>query len=258
MIIGIRVEKEGKDMRCKIIFEDTHIVVCHKPAGFPTQTGQVGRADCVSELKNYLNAKGKKTGAPYLGVVHRLDQPVEGLLVFAKTKEAAAGLSKQLESGLLNKRYYAVVNGIPPIRDCAGEEAGVVAENERWMKLENYMEKDSRLSMAKILPAKGEDAVVAKLQYRVMKQEMEKQIAEVEVILETGRFHQIRAQLANLGYPLLGDQKYGNGESIGKSQQYAVKNVALCAYSLDLEHPVTKERMGFVCRPENVAFSLLS
>lgn len=243
-------------MKCEIIFEDDYIIVCRKPAGFPTQTGNVGRADCVSELKNYLNTKVKKAGEPYLGVIHRLDQPVEGLLVFAKTKAAAEDLSAQVAEGLLNKRYYAAVDGFPPIRECAGDEAGAVAESERWMTVENYMEKDTHVTAAKILAEAKEGAKLARLQYRVMQKQLEKGIAKIEVHLETGRFHQIRAQMAYLGYPLLGDQKYGTEESVKRSTELGVKNVALCAYSLDLNHPMTKERMGFICKPENTVFGL--
>lgn len=243
-------------MKCSIVFEDNHIIICHKPAGFPTQTGNVGRADCVSELKNYLSGRTKKPGEPYLGIVHRLDQPVEGLLVFAKTKAAAEALSSQLQKGLLNKRYYAVVDGLPYIRECVGEEAGAVTDAERWMKVEHYMEKDARVSAARIVPAEKEGARVARLQYRVMCSLPGQGLAKIEVILETGRFHQIRAQMAQLGHPLLGDMKYGTEESKEKSAALGVKNTALCAYSLDLEHPETKERMGFVCQPENPAFRL--
>lgn len=243
-------------MKCDIVFEDDYIVICHKPSGFPTQTGNVGRADCVSELKNYLSARAKKPGEPYLGIVHRLDQPVEGLLVFAKTKAAAEALSSQLGDGLLNKRYYAVVYGMPYIRECAGEEAGAVAESERWMKVEHYMEKDARVSAARIVPEDKAGAKVARLQYRVMDSLPQRGIAKVEVILETGRFHQIRAQMSHLGHPLLGDIKYGTEESKEKSKELGIKNTALCAYSLDLVHPMTKERMGFICKPENPAFRL--
>lgn len=243
-------------MKCEIIFEDDYIIVCRKPAGFPAQTKNVGRADCVSELKNYLSAKAKKAGEPYLGVIHRLDQPVEGLLVFAKTKEAAEGLSAQVAEGLLNKRYYAAVDGFPPVRECAGEEAGAVEESERWMSLENYTEKDPRTSAAKIVGKEKEGAKLARLQYRVIKRQNDNGTAKIEVHLETGRFHQIRVQMAYLGYPLLGDQKYGTEESVKKSTELGVRNVALCAYSLDLEHPITKERMGFICKPENPVFEM--
>lgn len=243
-------------MKCVIVFEDDHLIICRKPAGFPTQTGNVGRADCVSELKNYLSTKTKKAGEPYLGVIHRLDQPVEGLLVFAKTKAAAEDLSAQVQEGLLNKRYYAVVDGFPKVRECAGDEAGAVDESERWMSVENYMEKDARASAAEICAEPKEGTKPARLQYRVMQKQTEKGIAKIEVHLETGRFHQIRAQMAFLGYPLLGDQKYGTEESVTRSKELGVKNVALCAYSLDLVHPMTKERLGFICKPENPAFGL--
>ncbi|MBO5292840.1 MAG: RluA family pseudouridine synthase [Lachnospiraceae bacterium] len=243
-------------MKCAIIFEDDYIIICHKPAGFPTQTSNVGRLDCVSELKNYLSAKTKKPGEPYLGIVHRLDQPVEGLLVFAKKPGAAEVLSRELKEGMLNKRYYAVVDGIPPIRECAGEEAGTVAESERWMNVVDYLEKDARVSAARIVSPDKEGAKEARLQYRVMQTHKEQNISKIEVILETGRFHQIRAQMAHLGFPLLGDTKYGTGDSVQKSRELGVRNVALCAYSLDLEHPMTKERMGYICRPENPVFGL--
>ena len=105
-------------MRCEILYEDETIIVIRKPAGLATQSAKVGEADVVSELKKYLAENGAKN--PYIGVVHRLDQPVEGLLVFAKTKDAAAGLTKQLSAGTLNKHYYALVCGKPGLSAADG------------------------------------------------------------------------------------------------------------------------------------------
>jgi len=128
-------------LRTKIIYEDAQVLVAYKPAGLATQTSKVGQADMVSELKNYLSAvqKGK---TPYLGVVHRLDQPVEGLLVFAKTKQTAASLTKQLAQGALNKQYYAVICGNPPTeegelvdylyKDAAGKAVVVTGQQEMY------------------------------------------------------------------------------------------------------------------------------
>lgn len=225
-------------MRTKIIYEDDHILVVHKPAGLATQTSKVGQQDVVSELKNYLvksgkgkceqaGKVGKSVGEPYLGVIHRLDQPVEGLLVFAKTKAAAAKLTGQLSAGILNKQYYAVVCG-KPVPD-AGE-------------LVDYLVKDG--NVGRIAHAGEKDAKEAVLQYRVLEAKGE-ECALVDVRIETGRFHQIRLQMAHAGYPILGDLKYGTPKSIETGLKYGVGHVALYAYQLELHHPKTGRKLHF-------------
>ncbi len=230
-------------MRTTIIYEDEHMIVAHKPAGLATQTSKVGQQDMVSELKNDRAAK-QKGKTPYLGVIHRLDQPVEGLLVFAKEKQAAAILTKQLQAGTLNKQYYAVICGKP------AQKSG---------ELVDYLYKDAT-GRAQIVTGKQEqfsEAKKAVLQYQVLKQIPAKQpIFLVDIHIDTGRFHQIRAQMAHAGMPLLGDSKYGNETSIILSREYGIRNVALCAYSLELTHPVTGKKMSFAVEPEGKGFTI--
>lgn len=223
-------------MKENIIYEDKEILVCHKPAGLATQTGKVGQKDLVSEIKNYLG------NSPYLGVVHRLDQPVEGLLVFAKTPFAAKELSRQLSDGILNKQYFAIVLG-----------KGFPKET----KLENYIVKDNKTNMSKVADAKEPGAKRAELSAKTLSYIEEKGIALVAVKLYTGRHHQIRVQLANAGFPLLGDTKYGTEESIRRSKELEVRNVALCACSLTFRHPKTGKIMEFQIEPHGVCFQNL-
>lgn len=242
-------------MKTKIIYEDQYILICYKPAGLATQTSKVGQQDMVSELKIYLAAG--KSGQPYLGVIHRLDQPVEGLLVFAKDSKAAAKLSAFLSQGTLNKQYYAVVCGQP-----AAKEAQLV----------DYLMKDPATGSAKVvMGTKADKAQKAVLQYRVLKQvEMknnnpvgeESRMVQstpasyslLDIHIDTGRFHQIRAQMAHAGLPLLGDSRYGDDNSMQLSRQLGVRNVALCAYRIDLVHPVTGKKMNFEIEPEAAIF----
>lgn len=221
-------------MRTVIQYEDEHIIIAYKPAGLATQTARVGQPDMVSELKNHL-----KGG--YVGVVHRLDQPVEGLLVFAKTKPAAAALSGQLEKGVLNKHYCAVVCGKP---ECEQGE------------LVDYLRKtsDNRTEIVDVDQAEAADAKPARLQFEVLAQSEQADISLLGIHIDTGRFHQIRAQMAHAGHPLLGDIKYGTDLSSQISRKYGVRNVALCACELECVHPVTGELIHFIVEPQGETF----
>lgn len=220
-------------MRERIIYEDKDILVCRKPAGLATQTGKVGQKDLVSELKNYLG------NTPYLGLVHRLDQPVEGLLVFAKTPFAAKNLSRQVADHILNKTYYAVVLG-----------KGFPKET----RLENYMIKDSKTNMSRVADEREAGAKKAELSVETISYKEETNTALLQVNLHTGRHHQIRVQLANAGFPLLGDSKYGTEETVQGSKELGVRNVALCACSLAFRHPKTGKHMEFSIEPEGEIF----
>lgn len=214
-----------------IIYEDNDILVCRKPAGLPTQSAKVTTPDLVSELKNYLAEKNEN----YLAVIHRLDQPVEGLLVFAKNKEAAKNLNEQLKQGEFGKVYYAVAFNQPSIQE------GM---------LEDYMIKEG--SRAKIVTADTPGAKKAVLHYKLIAAKKGRVLYEVR--LETGRFHQIRAQMAHAGMPILGDKKYADPAIVIYSEAHGIKNVALCAYKLKLVHPKTGEEMLFVSKPAGEIF----
>lgn len=269
-------------MQKNILFEDQHIIVVYKPAGIATQTARVSQQDMVSELKNYLAGKAghrqqmapssgspdrKANREPYLGIVHRLDQPVSGLLVFGKTKAAAAELSRQITGGEMQKYYYAVVLGSP--------------SNARG-RLEDYLYRDSRANQSLIVREGFPGAQKAILDYRLVKTLMvledeagfreyrdyarrlpesrpadfpqNREISLVEILLVTGRHHQIRAQMAHAGMPLMGDSKYGTPASKALSQAAGCRNIALCASRLVFSHPVTHEEVSFERKPEEGIF----
>lgn len=229
-------------MRTTLLFEDKHIIVAYKPAGLATQTARVGQPDMVSELKNHI-------GNPRLGVIHRLDQPVEGVLVFGKTGAAAADLSRQLTRGILNKRYYAVVCG-----EIAGTE-GMLVDFLRKTP-DNRAEVVTAAGQSENTSSRRGGAQKAVLQYRIV--ESGGNIHLLDIQIETGRFHQIRAQLANAGMPILGDAKYGNDFSRELSSSLSVKNVALCACELQFVHPSTGKPMCFHVEPQGGIFRRFS
>lgn len=282
-------------MKTEILHEDKDILVIYKPAGLATQTAKIGQQDVVSELKNYLS---RTQANPYVGVIHRLDQPVEGLLVFAKNKKAAADLTAQLQKqgeGGLHKHYYAVVCGKP-----SGQEGELVdymykSADNRAVIVEGVQSDEKQPTKAKAgAPQSGSTreptkAKKAELRYCIVgeaeitdyqalqkqtaargsdrenesKQTVQKQITSggifrVDIHILTGRFHQIRAQMSHAGLPLLGDIKYGNEETCTVSKQLGIQNVALCAYRLEFIHPVTKKKMQFETEPKGKAFSLFS
>ncbi len=212
-----------------IQYEDKDLLVVYKPAGLATQSARVTSPDLVSAMARHLK------GAPVY-VVHRLDQPVEGLLVLAKTKQAAAGLSKQLHAGTLNKQYYALVHQ---------EAEELPAEGT----LVDHLWKDPQTQKAEIVTQASGKGKYAKLQYRVLARE--DNTALLDVGIETGRFHQIRAQLAHAGFPILGDQKYGTQASVERSMELGIKNVSLFAYALTFTHPKTGKQMTFQAESEN-------
>ena len=227
----------------KIIYEDKDIIVCHKMAGLPVQTGKIGAIDLVSELKNYLmkSQVTKLSKEPYLGVVHRLDQPVEGVILFAKNQTVAGFLSKQLTTGIMNKCYYAVAAG-----DFDKEkEQGVLID---------YLLKDNKTNSSYVTTKeKGKES---KLEYTLIGKATKdaKNYALFDIHLLTGRHHQIRVQMSNANMPLLGDKKYGDEFSNNLSVELNVKNVALCAYKLEFVHPATKKKMEFRIKPEGKIF----
>ena len=230
-------------MQTQIVYEDEAVLVIRKPAGLATESAGIGQKDVVSELKNYV-AKKNPGKMSYLGVVHRLDQPVEGLLVFAKTKKAAENLTAQLGKGMLKKEYLAVVCGKVP---------------ENTGRLEDYLAKEKGMAVVKeAADAQTEQAAEPQAKKAVLtytkKAETEK-LTLLAVQIETGRFHQIRAQLSHAGFPILGDEKYGSEESKELSREKKIRFTALCAASLSFRHPVTGKTMAFTQAPQNPAFA---
>ena len=207
-----------------IIFEDKDILVCHKAAGIAVQNARIGAADMESSLKNYLALKNTET-VPYLGVVHRLDQPVSGILVFARTPAAAKNLNQQLQNNQFEKYYQAVVCGALP-------DSGT---------LTNYLIKDGRTNTSRICSKNTPGAKKAVLSYEILETSEVTDLSVVQIHLGTGRHHQIRVQMAGVGAPLWGDNKY-NPEFVNKRGYFPI---ALRAFRLSFCHPTTGKRMEF-------------
>ena len=217
-------------MGLNILFEDDHVLVVKKDAGIPVQAGKLRMMDLQGLIKNELYRRNRKGGEPYLGLIHRLDQPVEGVMVFAKTPFAAGALSEQVTDGRMKKHYLALLCGKP------SEDSG---------KLVDYLVKDGRTNTSSVVKSQEKDAKRAELNYQVLKRYEDTTLVEVELI--TGRHHQIRVQMANAGWPLYGDTKYN------PKFQDVMEHVqtALCAYKLSFVHPKTKKVMEFCIEPDN-------
>ena len=226
-------------MNLRILFEDEHVIVCYKPSGVPTQTAKLGAVDMVSLLKNYLYKKQTEKKEPYVAVIHRLDQPVEGLLVFAKTPFAAKELNKGMQGAGFGKYYKAVLCGVP------GKKADI---------LEDYLVKDGKTNTSRVCDKLDKDAKKAILSYEVLDAQGSSKCL-VQVKLDTGRHHQIRVQMANKGCPIWGDAKYGVDDE-GSCADKSWKQIALCAYKLEFVHPKTKKQMRFEIEPEGEGFLL--
>jgi 23S rRNA pseudouridine1911/1915/1917 synthase len=225
-------------MNVKILYEDAQIIVCVKPAGMASQPERSSAMDLVSWLKNYVateaRRQGKGGGAPYIGVVHRLDRPVGGVMVYAKTPEAAADLSRQFAGHRNGKKYLALLTGRLP------ESSGT---------LKDYLLKDGRTNTSSVTDTGGKEAV---LSYREL--EYKRGLSLVEVSLKTGRHHQIRVQTSHAGAGIYGDMKYN---SKGTKEWNEKEGIAsgipeLCLFGCQLafEHPSGHRKMCFEVLPE--------
>ena len=225
-------------MNLEILFEDNEIIVCYKPAGIPTQTSKMGEQDMVSLLKNYSYKKQLEKKEPYVAVIHRLDQPVEGLLVFAKTQFSAKELNKGLQGAGFGKYYKAVLWGVPIQKSAV---------------LENYLVKDGRTNTSRVGCQSEKDAKKAVLSYEVLATGIDdgKEVSLVKVKLDTGRHHQIRVQMANMGCPIWGDAKYNTAAV----QDRRFRQIALCAYKLEFKHPKTRKKMELEIKPQGEGFT---
>lgn len=234
----------------QILYQDKDIIVCYKPAGIATQTAKVGQKDMVSEVANYLAASGAGRTKPYVGLVHRLDQPVEGILVFAGNRKAADALSRQITENRMEKYYYAVVSGPGLAKNTAdGQKA----------TLSDYLYKDSRTNMSSVVPKDHPGAKKAELTYEIKSRktiEGSGEIALVKIKLLTGRHHQIRVQFSHAGMSLLGDHKYADEQTKNLSERMGQKQAALCAYELGFRHPVSGQELLFHKEPEGKIFQM--
>ncbi len=217
-------------MGLNILMEDEHLIVLKKDAGIPVQSGKLRMMDMQGLIKRELFRRNPQGGEPYLGLVHRLDQPVEGVMVFAKTPFAAGELSRQVTDGTMKKHYLALLCGKP------SEKSGVLVD---------YLVKDGRTNTSAVTKKGAKDAKRSELRYQVLEERGEQTLAEVELL--TGRHHQIRVQMAHAGWPLYGDTKYN--PAFAQTQEYV--QTALCAYKLSFIHPKTKKRLEFQIKPEN-------
>ena len=213
----------------KVLYEDNHIIIVEKKPNIPSQADKTGDIDMLTLIKDYLKEKYNKPGNVYLGLVHRLDRPVGGVMVFAKTSKAASRLSEEVRNKTFEKKYLAVVDGK------FEKEAGT---------LEDYLYKDERNNISKVVNSTKKNAKFAKLDYEVVVYDEVKDLSLVKVNLHTGRHHQIRVQLSNSKHSIFGDQKYGTR---GKGKQ-----IALWAYELKIVHPTTKKEMVFKDLPESI------
>jgi putative pseudouridylate synthase len=208
-----------------VLHEDNSILVVVKPQNIPSQADASGDLDLLTLLKDYIKNKYDKPGNVYLGLVHRLDRPTGGVMVFAKNSKAAERLSKQIVDGEMTKTYLTTVVGTP---------------KQRKDTLVNYLKKNSLTNTVYVATFGDHDAKRAELSYEVL--DSDEHLSLVKVQLGTGRSHQIRVQMSAINCPVYGDARYGGNIVRGQ-------NLALWAYKLELTHPVTKERMVFVAYP---------
>ena len=207
--------------KLEVLYEDNHVIVVYKPSNILSQSDITGDTDMLTLVKEYIKEKYNKPGNVYVGLIHRLDRPVEGVMVFAKTSKAASRLSEQVRKHELKKHYMAVINGV--LTEKSGEFSDYL------MKLENG-------NTVVTTKDKGKEAI---LKYQVLKEKDNYSLVDINLI--TGRHHQIRVQFSSRGYPLVGDQRYGKRDN---------QQIALCSYSLSFIHPTTKEELIFNRYPD--------
>lgn len=212
-----------------ILYEDNHVLVVEKPVNIPSQEDASGDPDMLTLLKEDIKIRYNKPGNVFLGLVHRLDRPVGGAMVFARTSKAASRLSDTVRTHQLHKQYVAVVHGQP------ARPTG---------KLVHYLLKDTRTNTVSVVSKGTREAKEAILEYRVLEQQ--DGMSLMLVTLQTGRPHQIRVQMSTIGCPLVGDQKYG--AHLNKPGQ----QIALWSFELGFPHPVTKEPLRFTSAPPNL------
>lgn len=228
-------------MNVEILYEDEDIIVCVKPYGMPVQGDKSRDIDLLSYLKNHVFETEELEEEPYLAMVHRLDRPVGGVMVFAKNQEAAADLSDQVQDGTMVKFYQAVLTGELP------DECGMLMD---------YLVRDGKTNTSKVVQKGTKGAKKAQLEYEVLDVfETDKGILSYVLIeLITGRHHQIRVQMANRGCGIYGDTKY-NPLFAKTKKKY--QQIALFATRLEFEHPATGEHMVFKREPEGDAFEVI-
>lgn len=207
--------------KVEVLYEDNHVIVVYKPANILSQSDITGDVDMLTLVKQYVKEKYNKPGNVYLGLVHRIDRPVQGVMIFAKTSKAAARLSKQIQNHEFCKQYLAIING---------------NLSEKKGEFRDYLEKQENGNTIVTDKEHGKESI---LKYEVLKEIDNLSLVNIELI--TGRHHQIRVQFSSRGYPLVGDQRYGKQDN---------KQICLCSYKLSFIHPITKERLTFERYPD--------
>ena len=212
-------------MKLDALYEDNHIIAVYKPAGVLVQGDKSGDKSLMDEVKEYLKEKYKKPGNVFLGLVHRLDRPVSGIVLFAKTSKGASRLSEQFRNNEINKTYYAVVEG--------------KLESKRG-KLVHFLKKDEESRKAIVSKSPGQDYDESELEYELIKSNGKYSLVKINLI--TGRFHQIRAQFSAMGHPVAGDRKYlPAGRQAMQSDTVLKGAIALCAVEIEFKTATTDE-----------------
>lgn len=222
-------------MDLKVLYEDAHMIVVEKPPKIPSQRDKTGDKDMLTYVSEYLQKKYPEAKSPYVGLIHRLDRPVGGVMVFAKTKLANQKLSQQIQSKEIGKVYYGVVCGVPE-------------KNHRV--LVDFLLREGRSNLSKVVSKDTANAKEAILEYELLETVDTPEygvLSLLKIVLKTGRYHQIRVQLSNAGLPLWGDTKYN--KSFGKQKEWT--QIALWARTLTLEHPKTKKSVTFHSSPKD-------
>ena len=224
-----------------VLYEDEHILVCIKPMGVPAQSDKTRDLDMITLVKKYLFDKYEMDEEPYVGLVHRLDRPVGGVMVFARNHEAAADLSSQMLDGVFDKYYQAVLTGELP-----DEEGDMV----------DYLLRDGKTNTSKVVKRGTKGAKKAELEYEVLDVvETDTGVYSYVLIhLLTGRHHQIRVQCASRGTGIYGDTKYN---PLFQKVKRIYKQIGLYSTRIEFEHPETGEVMVFKAEPEGEAFDIL-
>lgn len=217
-----------------IVFEDSKIIVALKPHNIPSQEDSSGDMDMLRLMKNYRKDKEDKKGDAFIGLVHRLDRPTSGLMVFAKNSKTAAQLSSQILQKEFKKYYYAVIRGVPE-----------KSEGE----LIDYLVKDPKTNKVNIARKADQGAKKAILNYRVESIAFNGDLSLVRIELITGRSHQIRVQFSNIGHPIFGDHKYGEEANSDLRNNKVKTNLALFATDLKFINPSNKEKLFFRAFP---------